>query len=126
MTWNNPTTNLWYTAVPTPGTIVFDGTYYNLYIPALGDSYKYSPTTLDGAQKEYATQATHLIAKSITLVPYIPSLSLPEDGQTIGIATVLGAVAIGIWSSSNQNVSVLAQTIPVSDIATWSPIPTLG
>jgi hypothetical protein len=126
MNWNNPTTNLWYTAVPTPGTIVFDGTYYNLYIPALGASYKYSPTTLDGAQEEYVTQATHLIAKSITLVPYIPSLSLPTDGAIIGIATTAGAVLVGAWSSSNQNVTVQAQIISIAEIVTWSPIPTLS
>jgi hypothetical protein len=126
MTWNNPTTNLWYTAVPTPGTIVFDGTYYNLYIPTLGDGYKYSPTTLEGAQQEYVTQATHLIAKSITLVPYIPSLSLPADGQQVGVATTSGVVVVGFWSDANQSVLVQAQTISLADIATWSPIPTLG
>jgi hypothetical protein len=126
MTWNNPTPNLFYTALPTPGTIIFDGTYYNLYIPAIGVSYKYSPTTLAGAQQEYATQATQLLAKSITLTPSLPSLALPVDGQIVGVATTSGTVVVGTWSEANQTVVVQAQTIPVANIATWSPIPSIS
>jgi hypothetical protein len=102
----------------TPGTIVSDGTFYNLYIPAISQSYKYSPTTLAGAQAEYVIQATQLLAKTIVLSPVLPSLSLPADGQEIGLATTSGVVVVGIWSAANQNVTVAAQTIPVANIAT--------
>jgi hypothetical protein len=126
MTWNNPTTNLWYTSTPTPGAIVYDGSFYNLFMPALGASYKYSPTTLDGAQQEYVSQATKLLAQSITLVPSLPSLVLPADGEIVGVGTTSGVVVVGVWSAANQNVTVQAQTIPVAEIVTWSPIPSLS
>jgi hypothetical protein len=127
MTWNNPIPNsLWFTTLPTPATIVFDGTYYNLFVPALGASYKYSPTTLDGAMSEFSAQATKLLAQSITLVPSLPSLVLPADGQIVGIGTTSGSVKVGVWSEANQSVSVAAETIPVANIVTWSPIPSVN
>jgi hypothetical protein len=126
MTWQNPTTRLWYTVMPTPGTIVFDGTNYNLYIPAIGDGILSSSNVLEKVQGEYAIRATQFLAKNITLVPSLPSLSLPADGDLVGVATTSGLIVVGVWSAENQNVTVAACVIPLADIVTWSPIPTLS
>lgn len=122
MTWNNPVTNLWYTSTPTAASIVFDGQFYTLRIPAIPD-FVYQPTTLAGAQSQYSVEATALLATSVTLTPNLPSISLPADGQVVAIATVGGGFAAGPWSSSNQSVTVSQQVIPLASIATWSPLP---
>jgi hypothetical protein len=125
MTWNNPTTNLWYVTTPTPGVIVFDGTHYFLTMPGISMSYKFQSPNLFAAQTEYVTQATSLLATTVTLIPNLPSLSAPADQQTVafiisGSPDQLGA---GVYTAATGNITVTAATVPLSTVTTWSPLP---
>jgi|SRR6266446_922264 len=122
MIWNNPISNMWYAVEPAEASIVFDGSFYNLRMKELGVSFLFQSNSLQEAQDQYNLQVTSLLSVTVTLVPHIPSVSLPADGQIIAIATVDKLFSVGMWSSSGENVTVSAAVIPLSKIITWSPL----
>jgi hypothetical protein len=122
MNWINPVDNVWYIKDPLDASVVFDGSQYTLRIPDLGAGFAFHDSSYDHAIAQYALQATRILSVTVELVPNLPSIILPNDGQFVAVAVKDGTFAAGTWSSSGSSIIVEARDISVDDIATWSPL----
>ena len=121
MTWTNPIPDtLWFATSPLPAFITADGPNFTLRM----GGQTFQGATLAQAQAEYETIAIAQLVPLVPLVPNLPAFSLPTDGQIIAAKRIsTGKFVIGVWTAGSQTVEVSAVSVPVADLAAWSPLP---
>lgn len=120
MTWNNPIANsLWYATSPLPGFITAEGPNFMLRMSGIS----FQGSTLAEAQARYETICIAQLVPPFPVSPQLPAFGLPTDGELIAGTILGGGWFLGTWSVANQNVTQAAVTIPLSNIAAWTVLP---